>query len=241
MFDDSPRQRVSAGVFPLLNLTEDKNNYYVRAELTGVKGDELDIQVTGKNLAISGERKFAAEEEGARYHRREREAGIFSRMIGLPGEVDTDKVEANLENGISSGAKADEVKSAYRRLPKEYHPDHYAGGSERFQEIQEAYSVLGNIQRRHKYEQSIRKAPPKPPLRSALYVEPEPLIPEQRTVDLGEVSPMRSFQSFTPSFDEIFDWLWSNFSSLEQPKSGRVKNLTLEGPLTPEILHPLIY
>ncbi len=100
MFDESPHRRVSAGVFPLINLTEDRDKYYVRAELPGVKGDELDIQVTGKNLAISGERKIAAEEEGARYHRREREAGTFSRMIGLPGEVDTDKVEAKLENGI---------------------------------------------------------------------------------------------------------------------------------------------
>jgi len=45
---------------------------------------------------------------------------------------------------------------------------------------------------------------------------------------------VRSFQSFTPSFDEIFDWLWSNFSDLEQPKSGRVKNLTLEVTLTAE-------
>ena len=102
MFDDSPQRRVSAGVYPLINLTEDRDNYYVRAELPGVKGDELDIQVTGKNLAISGERKIAAEGEGARYHRREREAGTFSRMIGLPGDVDTDKVEAKLENGILS-------------------------------------------------------------------------------------------------------------------------------------------
>ena len=102
MFEESPEQRLSAGVFPLTNLTEDKDNYYVRAELPGVKGDELDIQVTGKNLAISGERKIAAEEESAKYHRREREAGTFSRMIGLPGEIDSDKVEAKLENGILS-------------------------------------------------------------------------------------------------------------------------------------------
>ena len=102
MFDDTQNQRVSAGVFPMINLTEDKDNYYVRAELPGVKGDELDIQVTGKNLAISGERKIAAEVEDARYHRREREAGTFSRMIALPGEVDTDKVDAKLDNGILS-------------------------------------------------------------------------------------------------------------------------------------------
>lgn len=96
----TPNQREAAGVLPLINLTEGKDNYYVRAELPGVQGDELDIQVTANNLAISGERKIAAEDEGARYHRREREAGTFSRMIGLPGEVDTDKVEAKLENGI---------------------------------------------------------------------------------------------------------------------------------------------
>ena len=102
LFEDSmmPYRFPQAGVFPLINLTEDKDSYHVRAELPGVKADELDIQVTGNNIAISGERKIAAEEEGARYHRREREAGTFSRMIGLPGEVDTDKVEAKLDNGI---------------------------------------------------------------------------------------------------------------------------------------------
>ena len=84
MFDDTraPYQRPGAGVFPLINLTEDKNNYFVRAELPGVKADELDIQATANNIAISGERKIATE-EGTRYHRREREAGTFSRMIGL--------------------------------------------------------------------------------------------------------------------------------------------------------------
>jgi len=46
MFDDAPHQPVSAGVFPLINLTEDKDKYYVRAELPGVKGEERDIQVT---------------------------------------------------------------------------------------------------------------------------------------------------------------------------------------------------
>ena len=102
MFEDSrtPYERAGAGVFPLTNLSEDKDNYYVRAELPGVKADELDIQVTANNIAISGERKIAAQEEGARYHRREREAGTFSRMIGLPGDVNTEKVEAKLVDGI---------------------------------------------------------------------------------------------------------------------------------------------
>jgi HSP20 family protein len=117
LFEDASGtyQRVGAGVFPLINLTEDKDNYYVRAELPGVKGEELDIQVTGNNLAITGERKIAAEEEGAKYHRREREAGSFSRMIGLPGDIDPDKVDAKLENGILTV----EVSKAEAAKPKQ--------------------------------------------------------------------------------------------------------------------------
>ena len=136
--------------------------------------------------------------------------------------------------GISPNATVDEIRSAYRRLAKEFHPDHYTGSSERFRDIQEAYSVLGNRRRRREYEKRIRKAPINSLFRSSSYPEPEPLIPEENPIDLGEVSPVRSFQSFTPSYDEIFDWLWSNFSDLTQPKSARLQNLTLEVTLTPE-------
>ena len=135
--------------------------------------------------------------------------------------------------GISPNANLDEIRSAYRRLAKEFHPDHYSGSSARFRDIQEAYSVLGNSRRRREYERSIRKVPLKKPLRPG-NLEPEPLIPEEGPVDLGEISPVRSFQSFTPSFDEVFEWLWRNFSDLAAPKSGRVENLTLEVTLTPE-------
>ncbi len=139
--------------------------------------------------------------------------------------------------GISSNATANEIRSAYRRLAKEFHPDHYAGGSETFREIQEAYSVLGNTLRRCEYEQKISKVALKRPLRRTRYPEPEPLIPEERPIDMGGISPVRSFQSFTPSFDEIFDWLWKNFSDLDQPESDRVQNLTHEVTLTPEQAH----
>ena len=111
----APYQPASAVVFPLINLTEDKDKYYIRAELPGVKGDELDIQIKENSLAISGERKIAAEEENARYHRREREAGTFSRMIGLPGDINPDKVDAKLENGILTVA----VSKAEAAKPKQ--------------------------------------------------------------------------------------------------------------------------
>jgi HSP20 family protein len=90
----------AAGVFPLTNVTESKDSYCVRAELPGIVSDDLDIQVTSNGISLSGERKIAEEGESVQYHRREREAGKFSRLIELPGEVDTDKVEASLKNGI---------------------------------------------------------------------------------------------------------------------------------------------
>jgi HSP20 family protein len=90
----------AAGVFPLMNITEDKGNYYVRAELPGLKADDLDISVTGDALSISGERKLPAEDEKAKYHRREREAGSFSRIITLPAQVDTGKVDALCTDGL---------------------------------------------------------------------------------------------------------------------------------------------
>jgi len=90
----------AAGVFPLTNVTEDKDNYYVRAELPGINSDELDIQVTVKGISISGERKIPVEGNNVKYHRREREAGKFSRTINLPEDVDVNKVDASLNNGI---------------------------------------------------------------------------------------------------------------------------------------------
>jgi HSP20 family protein len=89
-----------AGVFPLTNLSEDKDAYYVRAELPGIKADALDISITGNSLSISGERTFPAQGEPVKYHRREREAGSFSRVITLPGQVDANKVEAHASNGV---------------------------------------------------------------------------------------------------------------------------------------------
>jgi HSP20 family protein len=97
---DSDYTRFSAGVFPAINLTEDKDSYYVRAELPGVKAADLDIQATSKGISITGERRLAVEGDNVRYHRRERDSGSFSRIIGLPGDIDADKVDAKLENGI---------------------------------------------------------------------------------------------------------------------------------------------
>lgn len=104
--------RVSAGVYPLVNLTEDQEHYYIRAELPGIKADDLDIQVTANSISIAGQRKIAEEGDGVKYHRREREGGSFSRMMTLPGDINAEKVEADLVNGVLTVkvAKAEAAK-----------------------------------------------------------------------------------------------------------------------------------
>lgn len=100
LFGEPQSRLVSSGVFPAVNIHEDKDTYFIRAELPGINTQDLDIQITGRNLSISGERKIAAQDENVKYHRREREAGKFSRIIGLPSDINADKVVAKMVNGM---------------------------------------------------------------------------------------------------------------------------------------------
>ena len=134
--------------------------------------------------------------------------------------------------GVATGASSDEIKAAYRRLAKEFHPDRQEGDGSAFRQIQEAYSVLGDNRRRDEYLRALAKPARREQAGAPAGSAPEPLIPERREVDLGEISPIRSFRTFAPSFDEVFEWMWDNFSGLDRPKSGRVQSLTLEVPLT---------
>jgi len=101
LFRGTPQHRgLSAGVFPMINLTENKDNFYIRAELPGIKSEDLGIEIIDRTLTISGERKIVEERGKIRYHRREREAGKFSRAISLPGEINGDKTEAKMRDGL---------------------------------------------------------------------------------------------------------------------------------------------
>ena len=94
-----PRRRPAPG-YPALDLTQDENNLYVEAELPGMELSDLEILVTGNDqLSIKGTRQQPDGEAGV-WHRRERMAAEFTRMITLPQPVDPDKVEASLKAGV---------------------------------------------------------------------------------------------------------------------------------------------
>lgn len=134
--------------------------------------------------------------------------------------------------GVTAGASSDEIKSAYRRLAKVFHPDRQEGDSAAFREIQEAYAVLGDNRRRDEYKRALEKPAVRRHAGPGAVRPPEPLISKQRGVDLGEISAARSFRTFMPGFDELFEWLGDSFAGLDRPKSRRIQNLTLEVSLT---------
>lgn len=102
----------TAGVFPLLNIEQDTDNFYVSAELPGMKPEEIELETANNTLSLAGERKLPEEEGPVSYHRRERDAGSFRRSVAFPTAVDPERVGARYVNGVLTVtvAKAEETK-----------------------------------------------------------------------------------------------------------------------------------
>jgi HSP20 family protein len=86
-------------VFPPINVFTEKDGFIVRAEVPGIKAEELNLDVESGRLSLSGERKFESRAEGG-YDRRERRGGMFSRTLRLPPDLDTHAATAELRDGI---------------------------------------------------------------------------------------------------------------------------------------------
>jgi HSP20 family protein len=89
----------TVGVFPPINLSEDRDHYYVRALVPGIDPAELDVSVVHQTVTVSGTRQ-APEEAGASYHRRERAEGAFSRSVTVPAAFEGGRVDAKYVDGI---------------------------------------------------------------------------------------------------------------------------------------------
>ncbi len=90
----------ATGVFPPMNITQDDENFYVRAEIPGIKANELTISALRNRVSLAGKREIKPEHERVSYHRRERAEGTFNRTATLPMEVDAGRVDAKYSDGI---------------------------------------------------------------------------------------------------------------------------------------------
>jgi HSP20 family protein len=85
---------------PAVDMIRDNGNLVVRAEVPGIKPEEIDIKVDAGMLTISGKHEEATEEKDKEYVRRERRYGAFSRTMALPEGVDPKKIKATTTDGV---------------------------------------------------------------------------------------------------------------------------------------------
>jgi HSP20 family protein len=102
---------------PPVEIGEDNNDVVVKAELPGMKKEEIEISIAEHILTIRGEKKREAERKGEGYHYSERSYGAFERCLEIPRDVQADKVRAAFKDGVleirlpkTEEAKRKEVK-----------------------------------------------------------------------------------------------------------------------------------
>jgi HSP20 family protein len=99
---EAPLARTSEflGWTPAFDVYEEKDNFIVKAELPGMKKEDINVSLHDGNLIVSGERQNETHSEGTEVYRAERFFGKFQRAVALPATVASDKVKAQYKDGI---------------------------------------------------------------------------------------------------------------------------------------------
>ena len=85
---------------PGFEIRETDDAFVFRADMPGLRPDDLEISLIGNQLQISGAREQEQQQDEGRYHTYERAYGSFTRVFALPDSADTDKIRAELHNGV---------------------------------------------------------------------------------------------------------------------------------------------
>ena len=99
-FTDANEELVSGNFVPPVDVAETQEKILVRAELPGMKQEEIEIEFENGLLTIRGERKLDKDAAGVTWHRVERTYGNFTRTFTLPRTVDAEKIAATYRDGI---------------------------------------------------------------------------------------------------------------------------------------------
>jgi HSP20 family protein len=101
-----------SGSAPAVDIYVDKDNFVVKAELPGMKKEDIDVSLHDGSLSISGERKGEKKWDEAEVYRAERFFGRFQRTVALPAPVASAGIKAQYQDGILTVTlpKAEEAK-----------------------------------------------------------------------------------------------------------------------------------
>lgn len=94
------QEELSSGWTPQVDVFEDENGIHIEADVPGVDGKDIDVNVENGVLTLRGERCLNREDKKENYHRVERFHGQFTRSFVLPDYADTEKIEANSHGGV---------------------------------------------------------------------------------------------------------------------------------------------
>lgn len=99
---------------PAFEILDEDKSYIVGLDVPGLKKDDIDIEVKDNHLIVTGERK--SDKHNVNVLRSERRYGRFSRVFGLPQNLDTESIDARYENGVLSIHLPKEEKSQPRKI-----------------------------------------------------------------------------------------------------------------------------
>ena len=85
---------------PKVDVIERDNEVLIRAEVPGVKKEDLEVSMTDNTVTIKGATRHEEKEEQGDYYRHEISKGSFSRTVALPGDVDNDKAKTSFKDGV---------------------------------------------------------------------------------------------------------------------------------------------
>jgi HSP20 family protein len=105
-------------ISPSVDIFEEGDDVVVKAELPGMKKEDIEVKLTDNTITISGEKKKEEKVEKKDYYRLERSYGSFCRAFSLPAEVQTDKAKAQFKDGILEVRipKSEEAKKKEKKL-----------------------------------------------------------------------------------------------------------------------------
>ncbi len=108
-------------ISPSMDVFEEGDDIVIKAELPGMKKEDLSVDFSDGTLIISGEKKQEEKIEQKNYHMIERSYGSFTRSVRMPVEVQSDKAKATFKEGILEirVPKTEEAKKKERKIPVE--------------------------------------------------------------------------------------------------------------------------
>lgn len=117
MFPRMSRAFTAREWMPAFEVRENKDSYVFKADLPGIKKEDLEVSLTGNRLTITGKREHEKETKDDTFYTYEREYGSFTRAFTLPEGIDTEHVKTELKDGVLTMVVPKKPEAQAKKIP----------------------------------------------------------------------------------------------------------------------------